>query len=391
MGKLYVVPVDGGMPRDAGPGLRRRRLLLPRRQEALLSPSTARASPTGGSSTEGRTRTDVTVMDVAAKHSPDLTDFAGLRLPWPMFGHDGFVHFVSDRDGKGLTNLWRVGEKGGNAEKVTQFTAGDVRFPTISGDGKTIVFEHDFGVWKLDVAAKKAAPLRFDIVAETQETLVDWATSTRRWTTTTSPPTARSGSPSPDPRRGSHRPGPMRATSSRSPTAPTATRTSTTRPRRQAARLFVGQGRPRGAVCRPGGRHGPGAEDHEHRRPQGGHEWSPDSKSLLVLTSDGKLMKVDPAGKEPAKELMASKYGSITGAHWSPDGKFVVYSRPGSRSTDVYLLPSDGGEEKKITFDSSDEVILALLGRRPEGLLRAPRGGLQRGPAPAGPRLRHPP
>ena len=57
---------------------------------------------------------------------------------------------------------------------MTTFTSGDVRFPTISGDGKTIVFEHDFGVWKLDVATKEVKPLKFDIAAETQETLVEW-------------------------------------------------------------------------------------------------------------------------------------------------------------------------------------------------------------------------
>jgi hypothetical protein len=43
-----------------------------------------------------------------------------------------------------------------------------VRWPSISADGKTIVFEHDFGIWKLDVASRKAAPVKFDIEAETQ-------------------------------------------------------------------------------------------------------------------------------------------------------------------------------------------------------------------------------
>ena len=50
------------------------------------------------------------------------------------------------------------------------------------------------------------------------------------------------------------------------------------------------------------------------------------------------------AGKEPAKELASSKYGAINAAHWSPDGKYVVYAKTDvTRSTDIYLLPVAGG------------------------------------------------
>ena len=63
------------------------------------------------------------------------------------------------------------GEAGGDAEQVTRFTGGDVRFPGISGDGKTIVFEHDFGIWKLDLASREVKPIPLEIAAETQETL----------------------------------------------------------------------------------------------------------------------------------------------------------------------------------------------------------------------------
>ena len=56
----------------------------------------------------------------------------------------------------------------------TRFTAGDVRFPGISGDGKTIVFEHDHGIWKLDVDSRQVKPIRLEIAAETQETLLEF-------------------------------------------------------------------------------------------------------------------------------------------------------------------------------------------------------------------------
>src|SRR5262249_16716777 len=90
------------------------------------------------------------------------------------WGHDGFIYFISDREGKGLSNVWRVREAGGLAEQVTRFTSGDVRFPAISGDGKTIVFEHDFGIWKLDVGSREVKPIHLEVTAETQETLIEF-------------------------------------------------------------------------------------------------------------------------------------------------------------------------------------------------------------------------
>ena len=112
-------------------------------------------------------------MDLASKTFKDVTSFDGMDS-WPLWSRDGFIYFVSDREGKGQTNIWRVRETGGDAEQVTHFTSGDVRFPGISGDGKTIVFEHDFGIWKLDLASRQVKPIPLEIAAETQETLTEF-------------------------------------------------------------------------------------------------------------------------------------------------------------------------------------------------------------------------
>ena len=40
-------------------------------------------------------------------------------------------------------------------------------------DGRVIVFEHDFGIWKLDVNSKRATPITLNIDAETQENLTE--------------------------------------------------------------------------------------------------------------------------------------------------------------------------------------------------------------------------
>src|SRR5262245_13624679 len=165
MAMLYVVSVDGGMPWRAGPDMG---------NAASFSPDGARIAynPKGQvywrKYYRGAYQTDVWIEDVAAKKFTQLTDFEGLDS-WPMWSRDGNIYFVSDRDGGGLTNIWRESDNGGRAEKVTQFKSGDVRFPSISADGKTIVFEHDFGIWKFDTASKRVTPIKLDIEAEGEE------------------------------------------------------------------------------------------------------------------------------------------------------------------------------------------------------------------------------
>jgi tricorn protease len=78
------------------------------------------------------------------------------KLAWPMWSGDGkTIYYVSDRGG--AENVWAKGIGAGDAHAVTSFKGGRVVWPTIAYDGKTVVFERDFGIWSLDVASGKAA------------------------------------------------------------------------------------------------------------------------------------------------------------------------------------------------------------------------------------------
>ncbi|MFO0954497.1 MAG: S41 family peptidase [Isosphaeraceae bacterium] len=302
----------------------------------------------------GAYQSDVTVMDVAAKSFKDLTDFDGMDS-WPMWGRDGFIYFVSDRDPNGQANLWRVPESGGPAEKVTDFTSGDVRFPSISADGKTIVFERDFGISKLDLATRKVTPLRFDIIAEAQESLTEY----RDFDSTVDDYDV-----APDGRRV------VFSVHGELFSAPTGDSGD-------LRQITDGAARDQNVEYSPDGKLVAYVSDANGREeiyvvPAEGDGtpkkitdvdalkssmiWSPDSKSLAFTTSDGKLYTITAEGKD-LKEVVASKYGSINRPAWSPDGKWLAYSRNDvSRSSDVYLIPAAGGEEHKITFDSSNEM-----------------------------------
>ena len=79
----------------------------------------------------------------------------GAKQMWPMWSADGkTLFYMSDRSG--AQNIWTQ-PVGGAARQVTRFTDGRVLWPTISYDGRTIVFERDFEIWKLDTSGGQAS------------------------------------------------------------------------------------------------------------------------------------------------------------------------------------------------------------------------------------------
>ncbi len=74
---------------------------------------------------------------------------------WPMWAPDGKALFYMS-DQSGAENLWRLSSAGGSPSQITHFTEGRVLFPSIALDGSSIVFERDFGVWKLDLKSGQA-------------------------------------------------------------------------------------------------------------------------------------------------------------------------------------------------------------------------------------------
>src|SRR5262249_1895750 len=69
-----------------------------------------------------------------------------------------------------------------------------------------------------------------------------------------------------------------------------------------------------------------------------GYNWSPDSRDIAFTTSDSRLHKVTVATRQIV-DLDSSRYGNISTPEWSPDGKWLTYSKSdASRTTDIYVL-----------------------------------------------------
>ena len=111
---------------------------------------------------------DLWIEDIASKKFTKLgdPDYKGNYL-WPMYAgneiyfvadilpNEKTVKFGSPEVMKSVNNIYKMSDKGGKPVQVTQHGDGNLYFPSISADGKTIVYEENFGIWKLDVASGK--------------------------------------------------------------------------------------------------------------------------------------------------------------------------------------------------------------------------------------------
>jgi tricorn protease len=350
MAKLYTVSTEGGMERNAGADMGVNACYSPDGRKLAIN---RKGQVYWRKYYRGAMNTDITVMDIASKKFIDLTDFDGIDS-WPMWSTDGYIYFVSDREGNGLTNIWRVAEAGGKADRVTSFKAGDVRFPAISADGKVIVFEHDFGVWKLDIANRKTAPIKLDIAAETQENLAEIRDFNSQADDYDVAPSGRRIVFS------------IHGEIFTAPTEEGDLHQITDSPARDKEPLYSPDGKSIAFISDRSGR-----EELYIAAANGIGEpqkitiidalkfsfaWSPDSKEIAFTASDNKLRKYSVDSKQTS-ELSFSKFGNIGAPVWSPDGKWIAFSKPDYvRTSDIYLIPSTGGEERRVTFDSFNEA-----------------------------------
>ena len=352
MPQLYLVSVEGGAQWKAGTDMG---------VQASYSPDGKRLAYNQKSQVywrkyyRGSYQSDIMVMDVAAKKFTQVTDFDGLDS-WPMWGHDGFIYFVSDRDGTGLTNVWRVSDNGGKADRVTTFKNGDVRWPSISADGRVIMFEHDFGIWKLDVNSKKASAITLNIDAETADNLTDMQSFSSQADEFDLAPSSRRIAFS------------IHGEIFTAPVEEGDIKQITESSARERSVGYSPDGKWLSYISDQSGREelfvvavdgsGPPQQLTDIDALKQGYNWSPDSKTIAFTSSDDKLRTLNIATKQLAV-LDTSHYGGFGSPNWSPDSKWIAYAKSDvSRTSDVYVIAASGEEKEphKVTFDSYNDT-----------------------------------
>ncbi len=177
MSDVFRVPVRGGTPMPVAAGRYAAEYF------AAPAPDGSTLAVSGGARMAGPQwwrnghshidEADLWLVDFSDRNRPAYRRLTqpGAKNIWASWTPDGrSLVFMSDRDG--AENLWRVdaaaarrieenatGEDG--AEALTRFTEGRVLWPALAADGGAVVFERDFGIWRMDLP--DGEPRRLDI------------------------------------------------------------------------------------------------------------------------------------------------------------------------------------------------------------------------------------
>ncbi|MEW6212663.1 MAG: S41 family peptidase [Acidobacteriota bacterium] len=159
MNDVFRLSIEGGTPMQVSADRYASEFFSAPSPDGRALAFTARGISSGQWWRKGHSHIDeseIWVMREAASYER-ITE-GGAKEMWPMWSADGStIFYVSDRSG--AQNLWSRPLRG-QARQITKFKDGRVLWPSISYDGRAIVFERNFAVWKLDTASGQAAEVR---------------------------------------------------------------------------------------------------------------------------------------------------------------------------------------------------------------------------------------
>ncbi|HYK10847.1 MAG TPA: S41 family peptidase, partial [Gemmatimonadales bacterium] len=284
----------------------------------------------------------------AAEATPLTADYAGTSKT-PMWW-DGRVYFVSDRDGS--MNLWSMDADGHDVRQLTHHQGWDIQSPALS-NGK-IVYQLGADLWIYDIASGQGHLIPITLTSDFDQLRVRWVTKPMDYVTATH-------------------------------VSPNGDRVVLTA-RGQVFVAPVGPGRLVEASRHQGVRYRSA-------------RFAPDGKSLVVLsdesgetdwwrlpangvgtpeqvTNDAKVLRWDgvtsPDGKylayydknqtlwlvdlsaKRATKIESSDDGDYQDLIWSPDSKWLAYTRPGTTFSTIVLYSVVSGKATPITTPRAD-------------------------------------
>ena len=303
---------------------------------------------------------DLWVADLGGKTYTKLLGDEKYNRYWPMWGPKDDIYFVADplpnektlKAGsadvrKSVNNIYKIPLSGGASVQVTKHTDGSLFWPSMSSDGKVIVYEDNFGIWKLDVATSRSSEIKLDIATDDKENEVeveainseldafDLSPSGRRAVISTRGQILTIATDRGDITR----------------VAPDAMASRNQSPKwspdgKYLAFISDRSGRDEIWICDPDGKGLKKITDLDNEK--AASLWTPDSKLLLYATPDRKLYAYSVADGKTAV-VTSSDVSRIGAVAVSPDSKWVSFSKQDkSLRTHIYIAPILGGEERPI-------------------------------------------
>lgn len=345
---LYIVPIDGGLPQPMD---------MDRGAAGMISQDGKHIAFNRGGFRywrkhyRGNSNTDIWLQDLATNEIKQLTDTDTKEYrehtqdAHPMWGADGQIYFMSERDD--TFNIWKISPEGGEPTQVTSHKSDGIQYPSISPDGKTIIYENEFELWKLSVDGGNRQKISIDLSFDPKDNLVHVVESNSE---------ARGMSPAPD--------GETVAVEYNGeifivPTDPKLG---------EKVQVTRSEWRDRNMAFSPDGNHlaymsdQAGDEDiwlydvetREHRQLtkqaslKGGMTWSHDS-GHIAFTADQKIFLADVADGK-LTELIHNPEGGFRSVAFSKNNQWLIYSRSDQDlDSEVYLFDLKNRKEHNVT------------------------------------------
>jgi tricorn protease len=327
--RLYLVSTQGGLPKA---------LPVPRGDLTSFSPDGTKIAYIE-SSQENRTwkryrggwNLPIAIYDLKKNTYEELPKSSGMDM-FPMW-HDNTIYFISDRDG--VMNLYSYDLGAKQTKKLTDYKEYDIKWPSLGPDA--IIYENGGLLYEFNLQTGKTRNIPIQVHAEDLEARPEFKTVTQNiGGFSLSPSAARALLEA----RGNIFTVPTEHGSIRD----ISTETSSVHELNPA---WSPDGKSIAFLSDKTG------EYELYTRPQmGGAEtrittdggvyrygpsWSPDSKKLLYWDKTHRLWYVGVEDKKPV-QVDKSDYGDITDATWSPDSRWLTYSKPHRRgANDVFL------------------------------------------------------
>jgi tricorn protease len=177
---LYRVALDGTIPRPLPMDMGRAGMI---KQDATMIAFNRTLPTYWRTGYRGNGNADIAVMDLKSGVIREITDTVlknhrqNVHDVYPMWGADGKIYYASERDS--YFNIWRINPDGSRPEQVTRHREG-VQFPSISPDGKRLIYQNNFVLWTLDVPSGQPKQIPIRLAFDPKETDISILSTTNR-------------------------------------------------------------------------------------------------------------------------------------------------------------------------------------------------------------------